>query len=191
MYLSRMQILHRMERVRQHPLSSELDSDEDGDYDEDDDVSTRQALRIAEEAFRPDISDAQLLELYVLVEEHSNLDEDVFDEIAEPVSEMVFERLRRGSPDPEFERYEPSFDYPDAGEEALEAVLTGNLPHKNLLMLYRLCWDRERGDPVWLSVHDLCRGQLLERMKGVRKQVRKDWQDWKLLQLTQRVQAYR
>ena len=170
--------------------------DGDGDDTQEDDqglefVSTREALRIAEETFRPGISDAQLLELYVLVEDHNNPDEDVFDEIAEAVSKLMFERLRRGSPDPKFERYEPSFDYPDHGKQALKAVLKGNLPHKNLLMLYRLCWNRDRGDPVWLAVHDLCRGQLLDRMNASGGRGDRDYGDWKLLQLTQRVQAYR
>ena len=169
------------------------DDEEDVEKDEQgvEFVSMREALRVAEESFRPDISDAQLLELYVLVEEHSNPDEDVFDEIGEPISKMILDRLRRHSPNPDFERYEPSFDYPDEGKQALEAVLKGQLPHKNLLMLYRLCWDRDRADPTWLAVHDLCRGQLLERMKRSSGRNGRDWRDWKILQLTRRVQAYR
>jgi|GEM_PF-2248591 len=167
--------------------------DGDEDVEEDDQgeefVSTRQALRIAEDTFRPDISNAQLLELYVLTEENSNPDEDVFDEIADEVSDMVWDRLRKGILDPEFERHLENFDYPGHGKQALKAVLKGRLPHRNLLMLYRLCWDST--DPTWLAVQDLCRGQILRRMTPPQEREGRDYQRWRQLQLTRRVQLYR
>lgn len=189
MYLSRVQLLGRMKRVRQRPPAPTADGNENGDSEENDHVSMREALRVAEEAFRPDISDAKLLELYVLVGEHYNPDEEVFDEIAEAVNVMVFDRLRRGSPDAEFERHLENFDYPDHGKRALKAALKGRLPHRNLLMLYRLSWDSN--DPTWLAVQDLCRGQLLERMNSSNDRGGRDWREWKLLRLTKRVQVYR
>jgi hypothetical protein len=203
MYLSRVQILQRMKRVRQHTASSgttiddaDGEPDDGGDRDnenEPDDtedfVSLRDALRVAEETFRPDISDAQLLELFVLVEENSNPDEEAFDEIADAVSEMVWDRLREGVPDTEFERHLENFDYPDHGKQALKAVLKGRLPHRNLLMLYRLCWDST--DPTWLAVQDLCRGQILRRMTPPQEREGRHYQRWRQLQLTRRVQLYR
>ncbi|MGN6366483.1 hypothetical protein [Asticcacaulis taihuensis] len=167
------------------------DGDEDvGEDDQSEElISTREALRIAEESFRPDISNAQLLELYVLTEENSNPDEDVFDEIADEVSDMVWDRLRKGILEPAFERHLENFDYPDHGKQALKALLKGRLPHRNLLMLYRLCWDST--DPTWLAVQDLCRGQILRRMTPPQEREGRDYQRWRQLQLTRRVQLYR
>ncbi len=203
MYLARVQILQRMRRVRERSPSSGVsidgtngepdngngpdaddESDDTGDY-----VSLRDALRVAEETFRPDISDAQLLELYLLAEENSNPDEDVFDEIADAVSDTVWGRLREGAPDPEFERHLENFDYPDHGKQALKAILKGRLPHRNLLMLYQLCWDST--DPTWLAVQDLCRGQILRRMTPLQERKGRDWRDWKLSQLTRRIKNCR
>ena len=116
---------------------------------------------------------------------------DTIDEIAEAVSAMMFERLRRGSPDPEFERYVEGFDYPDHGKQALRAVLKGGLPHKNLLMLYRLSWDSDRSDRTWAAVNDLCQGQILERMRPSKGREGRDYQGWKVLQLTRRVRSCR
>jgi hypothetical protein len=203
MYLSRVQILQRMRRVRQRPPLSGIsavgsDSDaaagnkpENGEaFDAPDDyVSLRETLRVAEKAFRPDISDAQLLELYLLVMENSGPDENVFEEIADEVSEMVWDRLRKGAPDPELDRYLENFDYPDHDKRALKAVLKGRLPHRNLLLLYRLCWNST--DPIWLAVFDLCRGQILRRMTPSQERDGRDYQAWMQLQLTRRVQGYR
>lgn len=202
----RTEILRRIGAAASAPIQMVLnaspteDIDESGmeDGDEDDAqendqgfeyVSTREALRIAEETFRPDMSDAQLLELYVLAEENSNPDEEVFDEIADAVSEMIWDRLRKGTPDPEFERHLENFDYPDHGKQALKAVLKGRLPHRNLLMLYRLCWDST--DPTWLAIRDLCRGQILRRMTPPEEREGRDYQCRRQLQLTRRVQVYR
>jgi hypothetical protein len=202
----RAEILERIGAITSSPvqigadvsLTRNIDEPGTADGDEDDMrqdeqgvevVSTREALRIAEEAFRPDISDAQLLELYVLTEDNSNPDEDVFDEIADEVSDMVWDRLRKGTPDPDFERHLENFDYPDHDQQALKAVLKGRLPHRNLLMLYRLCWDST--DPTWLAIQDLCRGQIIRRMTPPKEREGRDFQRWRQLQLTRRVQVYR
>ncbi|MGN6421952.1 MAG: hypothetical protein ACTHLA_01435 [Asticcacaulis sp.] len=62
----------------------------------------------------------------------------------------------------------PSFDYPDQGEEALSAVLTGNLPSDCLVNLYMLSWDDQDKGSAWTSVADLSRAQLLRRMNPQR-----------------------
>ncbi len=153
-------------------------------------VSIREALRLAEEAFRPDIPDAQLLDLYVLIEEYSNPDEEVFDEIADAVDELLMTRIRRGTPDPDFDGSVPSFDYPDDGIKALRSVLRGNLPHKNLLMYYRLAWDHAGCGPVWQAVSDLCKMQILRRIRPNRQTMDLHRSDRKIAVLAHRVAAH-
>ena len=172
---------------------AESDEDEGTDDDDADDgefFSIRDALRVAENVWKPDISDAQLLELYVLVEGNGEpYEEDVFDEIATEVGDLLFHRLKKGSPDPKFDRYVPSFDYPDDGVKTLRAVLKGDLPHKNLLMYYRLAWDPAAHGPIWQAVADLCRAQLLRRMRPAPRRGDKDWIEWKRFELARRVTA--
>ncbi|MGN6423649.1 MAG: hypothetical protein ACTHLA_10100 [Asticcacaulis sp.] len=146
----------------------DADDAEDGEDDEtdieDDYVSLRDLLRVAEQVFRPDMPDAQLLDLYVMARHFVSPDaETVFDDMFDEATEMLMQRLDLDS----LERVSatrPSFDYPDQGEEALSAVLTGKLPSDCLVNLYMLSWDDQDKGSAWTSVADLSRAQLLCRM---------------------------
>jgi hypothetical protein len=83
--------------------------------------------------------------------------------------------------------YAPCFDYPDDGVKTLRAVMKGDLPRKNLLMYYRLAWDANSRSPIWTSIADLCRAQLLRRMSPAPRQGDKDWIEWKRFELVRRV----
>lgn len=127
-------------------------------------VSVREALRVAEEAFRPGISDEMLLDLYLLVTECGLPDHaKVFNEIKQAVGEEVERRMKAGAPDPDLCRHVPTFDYPEQNKRSLKALLKDKLPHKNLLLLYEYTWDAVEGD-VELAIADLSRGQVLRRM---------------------------
>jgi hypothetical protein len=145
--------------------AEDADDADDDEADPDDDyVSLRDLLRVAEEVFRPDMPDAQLLDLYVMARHFVSPDaETVFDDMFDEATEMLTQRLGLDS----LERVSvtrPSFDYPDQGEEALSAVLTGNLPSDCLVNLYMLSWDDQDKGCAWISVADLSRAQLLRRM---------------------------
>lgn len=151
---------------------------EDDDADSDDDyVSLRDLLRVAEQVFRPEMPDAQLLDLYIMARHFVSPDaETVFDDMFDEATDMLAHRLGLDS----LERVSanrPSFDYPDQGEEALSAVLTGNLPSDCLVNLYMLSWDDlDKGSP-WTSVADLSRAQLLRRMNPQKPYDRRETYD--------------
>ena len=162
-----------------------------GSDDNDDYVSLREALRVAEQAFESNLSDAKLLDLYLLVETCSaGPDEEVFDEIIDPIEEILEERIARGAPDLVHLPPVGGFDYPDHHAEALKAVLTGRLPNTNLLTLYRIAWDCEPNSP-WVPIVDLCRAQILCRMSPPHSQpTGRYWPDWQRTELVRRLKSY-
>jgi hypothetical protein len=149
---------------------------DDADFD-DDYVSMRDLLRVAEEVFRPDMPDAQLLDFYVMARQFVSPDgESVFDDMFDETMDMLTRRLGLESLE-SVSVNRPFFDYPDHGEEALSAVLTGNLPSECLVNLYMLSWDdRDKGSP-WTSVADLSRAQLLRRMNPQKPYDRREGYD--------------
>ncbi|HTM82598.1 hypothetical protein [Asticcacaulis sp.] len=174
--------------------SDEADEAEDGDADADDYVSLRQVLRVAEDAFESELSDAKLLDLYVLVHNcGAGPDDEIFDEILDPITEMLQQRIDQGSPDLAQIQPVEGFDYPDHHAQALAAVLTGRLSNKNLLTIYRIAWDCESDSP-WMPVADLCRAQILRRMKPLPAPPEdRHWrslEDWKRAELVRRVEAH-
>lgn len=153
------------------------DADDDEAGPDDDYVSLRDLLRVAEEVLRPDMPDAQLLDLYVMARHFVSPDaETVFDDMFDEATDMLAQRLGLDS----LERVSanwPSFDYPDQGEGALSAVLTGNLPSGYLVNLYMLSWDDQDKGSAWTSVADLSRAQLLRRMNPQKPYDRRDSYD--------------
>jgi hypothetical protein len=152
-------------------------ADDDEAGPDDDYVSLRDLLRVAEEVFRPDMPDAQLLDLYVMARHFVSPDgESVFDDMFDEATDMLRQRLGLDS----LERVSanrPSFDYPDQGEAALSAVLTGNLKSDCLVNLYMLSWDDHDKGCAWTSVADLSRAQLLRRMNPQTPYDRRDSYD--------------
>jgi len=148
---------------------------EDDDADSDDDyVSLRDLLRVAEAVFRPDMPDAQLLDLYIMARHFVSPDgETVFDDMFDETTDMLMQRLDLDSLEQVSDNW-PSFDYPDQGEAALSAVLTGNLPSDCLVSLYVLSWDDQDKGSAWTSVADLTRAQLLRRMNPQKPYDRRD-----------------
>ncbi|ESQ76559.1 hypothetical protein [Asticcacaulis sp. YBE204] len=128
-------------------------------------ISLRNALKVAEEAFHPDMSPEKLVDLFVLVKSCGGPDVEVFNEIEDAVTASLMARMEAGEPDPEPGRQVPGFD-PDEERKALKAVIKGRLPHANLLMLYRIALVYGRGDRAgkWLAIADLCRAQIIRRV---------------------------
>ena len=193
----REEILRRVAALKPSASSKaepEPNDEDDEAEDADDYVSLREVLRVAEDAFDSELSDAKLLDLYVLVQNcGAGPDDEIFDEILDPITEMLQQRLEESSPDLALIEPVEGFDYPDHHAQALEAVLTGQLSNKNLLTIYRIAWNCEVDSP-WMAVADLCRAQILRRMnapppphddRGWR-----DWQDWKRTELVRRVTAH-
>ena len=169
-------------------------SDEEDEVEDDDYVSLREVLRVAENAFESELSDAKLLDLHVLVHNcGAGPDDEIFDEILDPITEMLQQRIDLGSPDLALIQPVEGFDYPDHHAQALEAVLTGRLSNKNLLTIYRIAWDCEPDSP-WMPVADLCRAQILRRMKPLPAPPEdRHWrslEDWKRAELVRRVEAH-
>ncbi|ESQ89931.1 hypothetical protein [Asticcacaulis benevestitus] len=172
-------------------------SDEDDEDDEaedaytDDYVSLRDVLRVAEDAFESELSDAKLLDLYILVDNcGAGPDDEIFDDILDPITEMLQKRIEQGSPDLALIPPVEGFDYPDHHAHALAAVLTGKLSNKNLLTIYRMAWDCEPESP-WMAIADMCRAQILRRMKP--PPLRRDEgyrEDWKRAELVRRLTAH-
>ncbi|MFN3807493.1 hypothetical protein [Asticcacaulis sp.] len=181
----REEIIRRTKSALTERGGSDVDPDDDGS----DFVSVRDALRVAEEAFHPDMSDEKLLDLYMLVRECGAPDyEEVFDEIEEDVSRMVMERMGEDArPAPEART---SFDCPAHGNDALAAVVAGGLPHEKLLMLYRLGWGVGAKYPEWQAVADLCRAQILRRINPPPQWEGGDWTEWQRAELTRRVRGH-
>lgn len=170
------------------------DEEEDADADADDYVSLREVLRVAENAFESELSDAKLLDLYVLVVNFgAGPDDEIFDEILDPITEMLQQRIDHGNPDLALIQPVEGFDYPDHHAQALAAVLTGRLSNKNLLTIYRIAWDCEPDSP-WMPVADLCRAQILRRMKPPPASPEdRHWrslEDWKRAELVRRVEGH-
>lgn len=215
MYLSRAQILRRMENVRARKIADNCGHSPDAapgpttdrpgrdfvaqhdsaggptDANKFQEVSLRQALRIAEDAFRPDMTDEKLFDLYVLVKECGTTELNIFEELAEEVSALLFKRLKAGSPDPAFDRSEPSFDYPLEGVKALRAVMRGDQPHRNLLMYYRMTWDDMRNGDTWTAIADMSRAQILRRMRPQNLRGEFEFEEWELSELAHRVSRHR
>ena len=175
------------------PLEAAPEASEEDDETEDADdyVSLREVLRVAENAFESELSDAKLLDLYILVDNcGAGPDDEIFDEILDPITEMLQQRIEEGSPDMALIPPVEGFDYPDHHAQALAAVLTGQLSNKNLLTIYRIAWDCEPDSP-WMAIADLCRAQILRRMKP--PPLRRDdgyREDWKRAELVRRVTAH-
>ena len=147
-----------------------LGEDDADDELEDDWVSVREALRVADEAFQPDISDAKLVDLYLLVDAFDEPDGGAFDEIFDAVRDMLFERLQAGTPEVEPTRHIPGFD-PHEDERALAAVIEEQLSHAGLVMLYLVSRDNSAQPETghrWRAITDLCRAQILRRMSPPR-----------------------
>ena len=171
--------------------SDEDDETEDAGADADDYVSLREVLRVAEDAFESELSDAKLLDLYVLVDNcGAGPDDEIFDEILDPITEMLQKRIEQGSPDLALIQPVEGFDYPDHHAQALAAVLTGKLSNKNLVTIYRIAWDCKPDSP-WMAIADLCRAQILRRMKPPPPRPDDGYrQDWQRAELVRRVTAH-
>ncbi len=164
----RAEILRRIGE-RKLPADAIVNSDvEDGrdDAGEDDYVSLREILRLAETSFKPDMPDEKLLDLYLVVDAHGGPDEEVFDEILEGVSDLLFRRMREGTPGIDPDKHVPGFD-PHEDERALQALMGGDLSHRDLVTLYLVSFDNAGQLDIgarWIAINDLCRAQILRRM---------------------------
>lgn len=196
--LCREEILHRVAApkpsvsLKEEPEpNDEVDEAEDADAEVDDYMSLREVLRVAEDALESELSDAKLLDLYVLLDNcGAGPDDEIFDEILDLITEMLQQRIEQGSPDMALIQPVEGFDYPDHHTQALAAVLTGKLSNKNLLTIYRMTWDCEPDSP-WMAIADMCRAQILRRMKP--PPLRRDdgyREDWKRAELVRRVTAH-
>jgi hypothetical protein len=143
------------------------------DAEDEEYLSLRQILATVEAAFRPDMPDDKLLDLYLVVDFHGGPDAEVFDEILKEITDTLFLRLRTGSPENDPDLDVQGFD-PDEEGRALQALLGGELSHRNLVVLYRISFNN--AEPVvgdkWTSINDLCRAQILSRMLTVEERGR-------------------
>ncbi len=162
-------------------------------------VSMREALRVAEEALRPQIPDAALLDVYVLVAACREPDgEFAFDEIVKAAGEMLFQRMERGSPDQGANRYAPPFDFEDM-RKSFKVVRKGTLPHKYLVMLYSMAvsfsmHSQIDHDAGWWLIAALSRAQVLGRMNPPCFQGDCGYHDrknWERSELVRRVLSHR
>jgi len=75
------------------PRLMRMKASDDADF-----FSNRDALRVAEDTWTSDNSDVQLLELYALFKGNEEPDEDVLDEIAAEVGDLLFQRIKKDHP---------------------------------------------------------------------------------------------
>ncbi len=124
----------------------------------------REVLRRLEKTFRPEISDEMLLAVYLEVSNYDEPDVDnVFSDVHEEVRRTIMERM--GAEDPDAVCGGIPYDYPAQGAEALQFLVTNDLPPEKLLFMLRLsecsCYLLQ-----WRAIHDLCRVKILDRMKN-------------------------
>ncbi|WP_298331350.1 hypothetical protein [Asticcacaulis sp.] len=124
----------------------------------------REVLRRLENTFRPEISDEMLLAVYLEVSNYDEPDvENVFSDIHEEVRRTIMERM--GADDPDTVCGGIPYDYPAQGAEALQFLITNDLPPEKLLFMLRLSAG-SIGDE-WKAIHDLCRARIIRRIDNL------------------------
>ncbi len=130
----------------------------------------RRELAVIDKLFRPDIPDGELLNIYFLVHDWNMAGSDVFTPSLKQIEDVVVGRMSGDQAEADEEGALPGFE-PEQYREAIEAVCAGNLSHWQLLELYAVA-EAGRGDEEighrWQSVMDLCRAQILRRMRQAR-----------------------
>ncbi len=128
-------------------------------------------LAVIEKLFRPDLPDGELINLYFLVHDWHMGAVDVFGAWFKEIEGALLSRM--ASTDPCYEAVEqfPGFE-PEAYREATEAVCSGQMTDRQLLEMYAVA-AAERGDETighrWQAIMDLCRNQILRRIKATRR----------------------
>lgn len=127
-------------------------------------------LQVIDKLFDPDMPDGELLNLYFLVHDwNSDLVGKAFKEPLARIEAVVTARMSGQRAEPERMNL-PGFE-PEAFREATEAVCDGGLTDLQLLEMYAIA-EATRGDEEvghrWQAVMDLCRAQILRRMKTSR-----------------------
>ena len=127
-------------------------------------------LQVIDRLFDPAMPDGELLNLYFLVHDrNSDLVGKVFKEPLARIEAVVTARMSGQDSEPERPDW-PGFE-PEAFREATEAVCDGGLTDLQLLEMYAIA-EAMRGDEEvghrWQAVMDLCRAQILRRMKTAR-----------------------
>lgn len=118
----------------------------------------REVLRRLESTFRPEISDEMLLAVYLEVSNYDEPDVDnVFSDIHEEVRRTIMERM--GADDPDAVCGGIPYDYPAQGAEALQYLITNDLPPEKLLFMLRLSAGSTGAE--WKATHDLCRTRIV------------------------------
>ncbi|MGN6421951.1 MAG: hypothetical protein ACTHLA_01430 [Asticcacaulis sp.] len=127
-------------------------------------------LQVIDKLFSPDMPDGELLNLYFLVHDwNCDLTAEPFQEPLARIEAVVTTRMSGQDTEPERTNL-PGFE-PEAFREATEAVCDGGLTDLQLLEMYAIA-EAMRGDEEvgyrWQAVMDLCRAQILRRMKTAR-----------------------
>jgi hypothetical protein len=127
-------------------------------------------LQLIDKLFDPDMPGGELLNLYFLVHYwNSDLAGKVFKEPLARIEAVVIARMSGKDNEPERINL-PGFE-PEAFREATEAVCDGGLTDLQLLEMYAIAEARRGDDEVgnrWQAVMDLCRAQILRRMRTAR-----------------------
>jgi hypothetical protein len=123
----------------------------------------REVLRRLESTFRPEISDEMLLAVYLEVSNYDEPDVDnVFSDIHEEVRRTIMERMGAGDPDAVCGGI--PYDYPAQGAEALQFLVTNDLPPEKLLFMLRLSAGARSAE--WEAIHDLCQARIARRISN-------------------------
>lgn len=127
-------------------------------------------LAVIEKLFRPDMPDGELINLYFLVHDWAMDSPSVFEDRFQQIEDALIGRMSGEKPDGGQDRDLPSFE-PENFSEATEAICSGTLADWQVLELCAIVYANRADEQVgyrWEAVADVCRAQILRRIKATR-----------------------
>ena len=136
-------------------------------------------LAIIEKLFQRDMPDGELINLYFLVHDWNDDCAYTFGERFKQIEDVFIWRMSGRKPDDPETRKLPGFD-PEDYRKATEAVCAGKLTNWQTLELYAIAQANRIDNKIghrWQAIMDLCRNQILRRIKTVRMRLAKHSND--------------
>ena len=127
-------------------------------------------LAVIEKLFRPDMPDGELINLYFLIHDWTMDSKWVFGARFKQIEDVLIARMCGREPEAGEVRDLPGFD-PEDYREATEFVCSGEFTDWQILELYAIAQTNLTDDEIghrWQAILDLCRAQILRRIKATR-----------------------